>query len=368
MKFTVNRDAFLKPLQTVSGAVERRSTLPILGNILIEVEADVLKLTGTDLEVELVSLTPLQNAVPGSTTVPAKKILDIIRNLSDDAEIHFEQKDDFMSLKSGSSSFKLLTLPASEYPNIESFESEITIQIEASKLKHLLEQTAFAIGVQNYRYYLNGMCLEVNDNQLTSVTADGHRLAKASVTLSQSALPIKQVILPRKCVQELQRLLANSGDDLLELALGRDHICVVSPETTFTSKLLEGNYPDFRGLIPTVTVGSILVDRDLLRQACVRVAILSSELTRGIDLSLTGEALSLSSHTQSQESAVETLNVQPFGDPFEVRLNVNYLLEVINSGVTGRQIKMSIAEGNVMIIQEADDDEAFISIIMPMQK
>ncbi|RUO43686.1 DNA polymerase III subunit beta [Aliidiomarina taiwanensis] len=365
MKFTINRDALLKPLQVVSGAVERRSTLPILSNVLIQVGTDSLRMTGTDLEVELVSSVMLEGAEPGDITVPAKKLLDIVRSLADGADVRVESTDDKVIVRSGKSRFTLSSLPASEYPNIEDFESEITLQMQQGKLKHLIERTHFSMANQDVRYYLNGMLFEVNDNVLRTVATDGHRLAMATCQLEQSALPHKQVIVPRKGISELMRLL-DADDTPIQVYLGQNHIRVETGGMTFTSKLLDGRFPDYRRVIPTTGERIVIADRDLLKQSCVRVAILSNEKFRGVRIVLEGSEMCLTANNQEQEKADERLEVEYSGDNMEVGFNVNYLLDVVNA-IEGSQVKFTLTDENSSALVEDAADDSAVYVIMPMR-
>lgn len=365
MKFTINRDALLKPLQVVSGAVERRSTLPILSNVLIQISTDSLRMTGTDLEVELVSSVMLEGAEPGDITVPAKKLLDIVRSLADGADVRVECTDDKVIVRSGKSRFTLSSLPATEYPNIEDFESEITLQMSQGKLKHLIERTHFSMANQDVRYYLNGMLFEVNDNVLRTVATDGHRLAMATCQLEQSALPHKQVIVPRKGISELMRLL-DADDSPIQVYLGQNHIRVETGGMTFTSKLLDGRFPDYRRVIPTTGERIVIADRDLLKQSCVRVAILSNEKFRGVRIVLEGTEMCLTANNQDQEKADERLEVEYTGDNMEVGFNVNYLLDVVNS-IEGSQVKFTLTDENSSALVEDAADDSAVYVIMPMR-
>jgi len=365
MKFTINRDALLKPLQIVSGAVERRSTLPILSNVLVQVGNDSLRMTGTDLEVELISSVTLEGAEPGDITVPAKKFLDIVRSLGEGADVRVEGSDDKVIVRSGKSRFTLSSLPASEYPNIEEFDSEIALQISQGKLKHLIERTHFSMANQDVRYYLNGMLFEVNDNVLRTVATDGHRLAMASTTLEQSALPHKQLIVPRKGISELMRLL-DSDDSMLELSLGQNHMRVETGGMTFTSKLLDGRFPDYRRVIPTGGERFVIADRDLLKQSCVRVAILSNEKFRGVRVALDGQEMTLTANNQDQEKADERVEVDYNGESMEVGFNVNYLLDVVNA-VEGNQVKFTLTDENSSALVEDAADDSAVYVIMPMR-
>lgn len=365
MKFTINRDALLKPLQIVSGAVERRSTLPILSNVLIQVSDNSLRITGTDLEVELVSSVSLEDAEAGDITIPAKKLLDIVRSLSEGADVHIEGADDKVVVRSGKSRFTLSSLPAAEFPNIEEFDSEIKLQISQGKLKHLIERTHFSMANQDVRYYLNGMLFEVNDNVLRTVATDGHRLAMASAQLEQSALPHKQVIVPRKGISELLRLL-DGDDSLLELSLGQNHIRVETGGMTFTSKLLDGRFPDYRRVIPTGGEQVVIAERDLLRQSCVRVAILSNEKFRGVRVVLNDQEMCLTANNQEQEKADERVEVSYNGKAMEIGFNVNYLMDVVNA-IEGQQVKFTLTDENSSALVEDAADDSAVYVIMPMR-
>lgn len=365
MKFTISRDALLKPLQIVSGAVERRSTLPILGNVLLQVSEDSLRMTGTDLEVELVSSVTLEDAEAGDITVPAKKLLDIVRSLGEGADVRIDAAEDKVVVRSGKSRFTLSSLPSTDYPNIEEWQSEIKLEITQGKLKHLIERTHFSMANQDVRYYLNGMLFEVNDNVLRTVATDGHRLAMASSALEQSALPHKQVIVPRKGISELMRLL-DSDDSLLELSLGQNHIRVETGGMTFTSKLLDGRFPDYRRVIPTGGNRTVIANRDLLKQSCVRVAILSNEKFRGVRIALDGQEMSLTANNQEQEKADERLEVDYNGESMEVGFNVNYLLDVVNA-IEGAQVKFTLTDENSSALVEDAADDSAVYVIMPMR-
>src|SRR5690554_1390025 len=207
MKFTINRDAFLKPLQVVSGAVERRHTIPILSNILIQASSSSVRLTGTDLEVELVSSCVIEGGAEGEVTVPAKKLVDIIRSLPDGAAVEFSASADKATIRSGRSKFTLATLPAQDFPNIDDWDSDIQLVTSQSVLKDLMERTHFSMANQDVRYYLNGMLFETDVNLIRTVATDGHRLALSSCEIGQPNLGARQVIVPRKGVMELLRLL-----------------------------------------------------------------------------------------------------------------------------------------------------------------
>lgn len=241
MKFSIDRDALLKPLQLVCGAVERRHNLPILSNLLVEVSGHSLKLTGTDLEVELVGQAVVHGDIEeGRTTVPAKKLLDIVKSLPEQSELKVEQQDNKWLLRSGRSRFSLATLPAEEYPNVEAFQAEIEFSLKQGVLKSIIDSTQFSMANQDVRYYLNGLLFETEGNVLRAIATDGHRLALSHRTI-EAQLPEKQVIVPRKGVIEMARLL--ESDDLdITIAIGDNAIRATTANTVFTSKLVDGRF------------------------------------------------------------------------------------------------------------------------------
>ena len=243
MKFTIDRDSLMKPLQQVAGVVERRQTLPILSNILLTIKNNQLSMIGTDLEVEMQTHASLVGAEQGEITVPARKFLDICRALPDQASIQFSLTENRMVIRSGKSRFVLSTLPAAEFPNIEVNDNILSFSISQSILKNAIERSYFAMAQQDVRYYLNGMLFEINANHLTLVATDGHRLAVCNTGASIKIKENQQVIVPRKGVIELMKLLSDT-DQPINIRLGNNFIQFSTPETTFISKLIDGRFPD----------------------------------------------------------------------------------------------------------------------------
>jgi len=365
MNFSTNRDALLKPLQVVSGAVERRHTLPILSNVLIRVTANELSMTGTDLEVELVSKVSLEHATPGEVTVPAKKLLDIVRTLPEGSDVKLEADGNKVVLRCGRSKFTLSSLPASEFPDIDEWHAEVAFEIARGDLKHLMERTHFSMANQDVRYYLNGMLFEVNDAQLRTVATDGHRLAMAGMQLEQSGLAQRQVIVPRKGVSELMRLLEQDAQ-LIQVEIGQNHLRVRSEGMVFTTKLLDGRFPDYRRVLPQGGDKIVVADRDVLRSACVRASILSNEKFRGVRLNLASGDLALTANNPEQEQAEESIEVDYQGEPLEIGFNVTYVLDVLNS-IQGDQVKFSLSDSNSSALVEDNADDSALYVVMPMR-
>ncbi|GAA5319664.1 MAG: DNA polymerase III subunit beta [Candidatus Pelagadaptatus aseana] len=365
MKFTVSREALLKPLQLVAGVVERRQTLPVLANVLLVLEEDRLSLTGTDLEVEIVARVQLaQPGQSGELTVPAKKLVDICRSLPDDAELNFAEEDQRVILKSGRSRFTLSTLPANDFPNVEQSQGDLQFTCEQQDIKRLIDRTSFAMAQQDVRYYLNGMLWEVQQGQVRAVATDGHRLAMCTRAASVSTDDVVQAILPRKGVIELSRLL--DGEDSAEIILGGNHIRVVTEEYTFTSKLVDGKFPDYERVLPKGGDKLVFGDRNELRQAFARTAILSNEKYRGVRLLLSDGLLTIVANNPEQEEAEEQVVVDYAGDSLEIGFNVSYLQDV--TGVLSSDtIKMTLADTNSSALLEEPDGGDSVYVVMPMR-
>jgi DNA polymerase-3 subunit beta len=364
MKFSINRDALLRPLQQVAGVVERRQTLPILSNVLFQVSIDQLSLSGTDLEVELVGKVGIKDATPGEITVPARKLMDICRQLPDGAEVEFEQMEQRLVIKSGRFRSTLSTLPAQDFPSVEKTADEMNMSVDSKALKNLLDKTGFAMAQQDVRFFLNGMLLETGDGVIRAVATDGHRLALNSLEVSGSKSS-RQVILPRKGVAELQRLLQEVKGDV-DISIGSNHLGTTTEEFSLTTKLLDGKYPDYERVIPKGGNRTILADRDELRQALSRTAILSNEKFRAIRVSFSSGNMQLSANNPEQEEAEETVSVDYEGDTVEIGFNVSYLQDVL-SVLDSDKIKITVLDANSSAVLEEPDNEDAIYVVMPMK-
>jgi len=366
MKFTISRDAILKPLNLVAGVVERRQTLPILANVLIVLDGDRLSLTGTDLEVELVGRAQLPQAgESGEVTVPARKMMDICKSLPDGSDIQFAVQDGKATVKSGRSRFTLSTLPAREYPNVEDSMGTHQFEIKQGQLKRLIDRTAFAMAQQDVRYYLNGMLWELNEKQLRVVATDGHRLALCTLPGKLEAEGNTQVILPRKGVLELARLLLDE-DANVAVVIGSNHIRATTNDFTFTSKLVDGKFPDYQRVLPRAPDKIVVGSRLELRQAFTRTAILSNEKYRGVRLKLTDNSLDIVANNPEQEEAEEVVPVQYQGDSVEIGFNVSYLLDVLGV-LSGEEVKLSLADPNSSALVEESEEGDSLYVVMPMR-
>lgn len=365
MKFIISREALLKPLQVVSGVVEKRQTLPILSNVLLELENNVLTLTGTDLEVELKATVGVNDAEAGETTLPARKFMDICRTLPEEAMIDITLDGERAIIRSGKSRFTLSTLPATEYPSTEAINSPFDLELSQKELKTLIDQTQFCMANQDVRYYLNGLLLELRGGEIRTVATDGHRLALCQLDKTVEMHEDKQVIVPRKGVVELAKLLEEK-DDTCTLQIGSNHIKVTLDGVIMSSKLIDGRFPDYERVIPASGSNVILADRNQLRQALVRTSILSNEKYRGIRLQLESGRVRATVNNPEQEEAEEELDVQYEGDSFEIGFNVSYLLDALNV-VKQDQVRVEMTDSNSSCIIRGVDDEQAKYVVMPMR-
>ncbi len=366
MKFSVSRDALLKPLQLVSGVVERRQTMPALANVLLELNGSELSITGTDLEVEIVGKVDVDGVGQGGeVTVPAKKFFDICKNLPDGSNINFETEEQKAVVKSGRSRFMLATLPADDFPSVEPGENELNFECEQKEIRRLIDQTSFAMAQQDVRYYLNGMLWEVRPQALRVVSTDGHRLAMCTRPVNVEIEEVKQAILPRKAVIEMSRLLTDP-EEQVQIVLGATHLRAVTPEFTFTTKLVDGKFPDYDRVLPKGGDKVITGDRNELKHAFARTAILSNEKYRGIRFVLEEGQLTITANNPEQEEAEEQIAVEYTGDTIEVGFNVNYLQDVAGV-IESASVKITLADTNSSALIEDPENADSIYVVMPMR-
>lgn len=365
MRFTLQREALLKPLQQVVNVVERRQTMPVLANLLVVVDSDQLSLTASDLEVELVSRTGLASSEPGEVTIPARKLFDIVRALPDGSEVTVKLNGDKAVVSAGRSRFSLATLPSSDFPSSDSLEVVERIRLPESVLKELIERTAFAMAQQDVRFYLNGLLFDLAETRFRCVATDGHRLAVCEANIPTGGSSRKQLIVPRKGVLELQRLL-EGADNEIELELGRSHLRLRRSDVAFTSKLIDGRFPDYEAVIPIGADKEVTVERELLRAALQRAAILSNEKFRGVRIEVSADQLRVMAHNPEQEEAVEEIAAETAVDGIAVGFNVTYLLEAI-SALRGEKVLLQLRDANSSALVREVDSEACRHVVMPLR-
>ncbi len=365
MKFSLSREALLKPLQLVVGVVERRQTLPILSNVLLTLDGSRLAVTGTDLEVEIIGHADVVSAdEAGEVTVSARKLLDICRSLPEGANVKFSSSDGKAQVVSGRSRFTLATLPANEFPAVDNGENNIEFDIDAAILKNLIDATSFAMAQQDVRYYLNGMLWEVSANKLRAVATDGHRMALCDAECSIEVSELTKAILPRKGVIELSRLVADEGS--VRVAMGSNHIRVNGSDYCFTSKLVDGAYPDYDRVLPKGGDKLVEGNRAELKQAFGRTAILSNEKYRGVRIMLSNGAIKMVANNPEQEEAEEEVGVDYAGDELEIGFNVSYLLDVLNV-LKGDAVRLTLSDSSSSALVEDAADGAAVYVVMPMR-
>lgn len=367
MKFSIQRDNILKPLQSIATVVERRQTLPVLSNILMSIKSNALTITATDLEVEMSANTMLKAGEEGDITLPARKLVDICRALSEGADIQFDIDMDKgrAVIKSGKSRFTLASLPAAEFPNIEDVKGIFEFSVPQRTLKYLIEKTQFAMAQQDVRYYLNGLLLEVSKNNIRAVATDGHRLAMCVKEEDVEPADVIQVILPRKGVSELSKLLSESDADV-KITIGNNHIRVILDDYVFTSKLIDGKFPDYERVIPKNSDKRVVAQKEPMRQALVRTSILSNEKYRGIRLHLeTGQIIAQANNPEMEE-AEEAFEVNYDGPAMEIGFNVSYLLDALGA-IDTEEVDISLGDSNSSCVLSPSENSQCTYVIMPMR-
>jgi DNA polymerase-3 subunit beta len=367
MKFSIQRETLLKPLQTIVGVVERRQTLPVLSNILLAVSSDKLSMTATDLEVEMIANVALENAEPGDITIPARKIVDICRALPEGATVNvlLDTEKERVTVQSGRSRFNLTTLPITDFPSVDEITGQFEFTLSQNVLKRLIEKTSFAMAQQDVRYYLNGLLLEISKGIVRAVATDGHRLAMCTYECEVSPTDTLQIIMPRKGVTELVKLLEDS-DDTVTIQVSANHIKIQLSDYVFTSKLIDGRFPDYERVIPKNSDKHVIADKETLRQALVRTSILSNEKYRGIRLRLSDALLQAQANNPEMEEAEEEIEVDYSGSELEIGFNVSYLLDALGA-VNEDTVSLDLGDSNSSCVVRPKEDDTCTYVIMPMR-
>jgi DNA polymerase-3 subunit beta len=370
MQVTIQRATLLHTLQMISGVVEKRQTIPVLANVLIDVTSECVTLTATDLEIELIGrVIPDEVVTPGKITVSARKLLDISRALPEKAMISLTLEKEQLILRSGKSRYQLTTLPAEDFPNTGecSFKTELTFK--QSQFKKLLSKVHFAMGQQDVRHYLNGALFDINQGVMKCVATDGHRLALSSIDYDEKLVANDtgaKIILPRKSVLELLRLLDGNSDNDIKISIGDNHFRVTGVDYVFTSKLISAAYPDYTKLIPRSITNLASASREALKHALVRASILSNEKFRGIRCQLEKNSLRIVANNPEQEEAEEIIALEYDGDEFEIGFNAAYLLDAV-SALTSESIRWSFNDPNGGVLIESGEKDNTVYVVMPMR-
>jgi DNA polymerase-3 subunit beta len=365
MKFIINREEILTPLQQIVSVLEKRQTMPILSNVLLVAEEESLCLTGTDLEIQIIAKININLASAGSITVPARKFLDICRLLPNGAEIKFEQQDDKVKISSSRSRFSLSCLPADNYPEFSESELENQFFINAGKFKKALDKTLFCMANQDIRYYLNGLLLNISNSKIKLVASDGHRMSIYEDTLDQGIGYEARIIFPRKAVLELSRLLDDPVTDL-KVEFSGNNIRIFIKNLVFSSKLVDSKYPDFGKVFQQDFNNPIQIQKQVLKDALTRVAILSNEKFKGITLDITSESLRISTHNPEHDEAEEELVIEYEGEPLSIAFNSQYLLDAV-SNLDSELAVISIASNASSCFIDEPNACVYRFIVMPMR-
>ena len=360
------RDTLLAPLQSVSGIVERRHTLPILSNVLLEKKGDRLTLLATDIEIQITTVSEGAGGDgDGAVTVGARKLQDILRSLPDTTEVSLVLEDKRLQVRAGKSRFSLQTLPADDFPRMTISDGETKqFSISQKAFRQLLGKTQYSMAAQDVRYYLNGLLLLVEGKELRAVATDGHRLAFASVEIDAD-LPRQEMIIPRKTVIELNRLLVDS-EEAVNITLAPNQVRFAFGSVVLVSKLIDGKFPDYERVVPASLRNHVTINRLTLMQAMNRAAILTNEKFRGVRVVLAENSLKLMAANAEQEEAQEEIEVSYGGEAIDVGFNVSYLLDVLNN-VHAEEIVWSFNDANSSALITVPGNERFKYVVMPMR-
>jgi len=359
------RNALLASLSAIVGVVERRHTLPILSNLLLEKKGGTLTLLATDLELQVSTQLDAQAGDDFAITIAARKLFDIVRALPDTAKVKLDTKDSQVVVSAGKSRFTLQTLPAADFPRVETGAGlgEV-IRLPQKTLKRLLQLVQFAMASQDIRYYLNGMLLVLDGKQLRVVATDGHRLSYAETALETEA-EAREVIIPRKTVVELSKLLGDV-DDQVELRIGANQVTITLPGTELVTKVVDGKFPDYQRVIPANQPRHLKANRQSVMQALQRAAILSNEKFRGVRLVMSENTLGIVCNNNEQEEAADEIEVSYNGDPLDVGFNVTYLLDGLGA-VNSDEITLSLGDANSSMLLTSEGEPGFKYVVMPMR-
>ena len=365
MDFYITKEEVVKSLNQTLGVVEKRQTLPILSNVLFEVDESSLKLTATDLESEISTTSTISNFKSGGkTTAPARKLSDLCRLLPDMAEIHFFLDGDNLRIETESGKYNLSTLPSEDFPVFETEETQSQINISSQNLKTLISKTAFAMGNQDWRHYLNGLFLLIDDKTITTVATDAHRLALAHSSLNEAVSESTNGIVPRKSINEIGKLVGEGSENVI-IKLGQTSIAANVSGTTFVSKLIEGKVPDYEQVIPSGESSLLVVDRKNFSESLSRVSVLSSEKYKGVRILTKENSLNVSANNPEKEQGEENVECEYQGEEIDIAFNVNYLQEILST-LDSEKIEINFfgSEKSCLITDPNSNDLKYV--VMPL--
>ncbi len=367
MNINILKETLEQPLSQIIGVVEKRQTLPILGNVYLDLKSNKLTLIGSDLETEITTRVDNISGNDGKTTVSARKLFDICRSLPNESTLTLIVEDDSkMTVTAGKSKFTLQTLSADDFPHLEETNWKQELTLSQKKLSQLLTRTSFSMAQQDVRYFLNGLLIEIKSDQILSVATDGHRLAKTKLDEKNPDIDLVQSIVPRKAVLEIAKFLDSDSDETVSVKLNASHILVQSGNFVFISKLIDGRFPDYEKVIPANLDKHALIDRPKLIEILNRAAILSNEKFRGVSLAFSKNTLHVSSHNPDQEHAKDEMEVNYDGDDIEIGFNVNYLMEGLKA-CDSKVIDLGLLDPNTSCTFHGEGNDETLYLIMPMR-
>ena len=365
MDFYITKEEVVKSLNLTLGVVEKRQTLPILSNVLLEVDESSLKLTATDLESEISTTSTISNFKSGGkTTAPARKLSDLCRLMPDLAEIHFFLDGDNLKIETESGKYNLSTLPSEDFPVFEIEDTQSQINISSQNLKNLITKTSFAMGNQDWRHYLNGLYMMIDDKVITTVATDAHRLAMATSSLNEASSESTSGIVPRKSINEIGKLVGDESENVV-IQLGQTSIAANVSGTTFVSKLIEGKFPDYEQVIPSGESSLLVVDRKNFSESLGRVSVLSSEKYKGVRIITKKDSLNISANNPEKEQGEENLSCEYQGEEIDIAFNVNYLQEILST-IDSEKIEINFFGSEKSCLITDPNSENLKYVVMPL--
>lgn len=367
MNINIQKETLEQPLAQIIGVVEKRQTLPILGNVFLDLTENRLTLVGSDLETEITTRVNNVGGSDGQTTVSARKLFDICRSLPPESQLSLViEEDNKMVVKAGKSRFTLQTLSGADYPRLEETVWKQEFTLSQAQLNSLLTRTSFSMAQQDVRYFLNGLLIEIHNDHILSVATDGHRLAKTQIHVGDLGIDLVQSIVPRKAVIEIAKFLDAGSDEPVSIKLNASHILVQSGDFLFISKLIDGRFPDYEKVIPANLDKHIIINRSNLIEILSRAAILSNEKFRGVSLNVSSNLLKVASHNPDQEHASDEMEVDYQGEDIEIGFNVNYLLEALKA-CDSENIDLGLLDPSTSCTFHAAGQDDTVYLIMPMR-
>ena len=365
MDFYITKEEVVKSINLTLGVVEKRQTLPILSNVLFEVDESSLKLTATDLESEISTTSTISNFKSGGKiTAPARKLSDLCRLMPELAEIHFYLDGDNLKIETVSGKYNLSTLPSEDFPVFETEDTQSQINISSQNLKNLITKTSFAMGNQDWRHYLNGLYMMIDDKVITTVATDAHRLAMATSSLNEASSESTSGIVPRKSINEIGKLVGDESENVV-IQLGQTSIAANVSGTTFVSKLIEGKFPDYEQVIPSGESSLLVVDRKNFSESLSRVSVLSSEKYKGVRIITKKDSLNISANNPEKEQGEENLSCEYQGEEIDIAFNVNYLQEILST-IDSEKIEINFFGSEKSCLITDPNSENLKYVVMPL--